>query len=73
MAVILVSCVAYIALVGLLGDLLMSFVVILAVGRAMGMTRPLRLLATAIGMSIIWHFLFVTALHVPLPQGFWAG
>ena len=71
--VIVVSCFVYVATVGLLGNLVMSFLVIVAVSRAMGMRRPLQLLATAAGMSVLWHLVFVTALHVPLPPGFWAG
>jgi hypothetical protein len=71
--VIFISCFAYVAMVGILGNFLMSFLVILAVTRSMGMRRPLPLLATAAGMATIWHLLFVTALHVPLPQGLWVG
>ncbi len=71
--VVLASCGVYVALVGVLGDLLMTFVVVLAVTRAMGMQRPIHLLATALSSAIVWHLVFVTALHVPLPQGVWAG
>ncbi len=71
--VVLASCGVYVALVGVLGDLLMTFVVVLAVTRAMGMQRPIHLLATALSAAVVWHMVFVTALRVPLPQGFWAG
>ncbi len=68
-AVVLASCAAYVALIGELGDLLASFLVLVVVMRAMGMREPVRLLLIAAVVATVAHLVFVTALNVPMPRG----
>ena len=69
--VVLVTAALFILLLKLLGDLVVSFLSIITVMRAMGTKSPVRLLGTSVAVALVLHFLFVTELGVPLPQGLW--
>lgn len=69
--VVLVTAALFILLLKLLGDLVVSFLSIITVMRAMGTKSPVRLFGTSVAVALVLHFLFVTELGVPLPQGLW--
>lgn len=71
-ATVLASAVAYVFLSPVFGDLVVGFVVLVAVMRAMGMRRWPVLIAIGAVMALVWHLVFVVALAVALPQGFWS-
>lgn len=67
--VVLISAVAYVLLVGTVGELAMGFLVVAAIMRAMGLAHPAGLIAASAVLALASHVVFVTVLNVPLPRG----